>query len=88
MASPEKLKTQIETLKKEQQRLSDFTGLPWRTESPAAAHVASGSRPFLKFLGETFLRMLKCLVLPLVFTSMVCGITSLGDVRAVGRLGT
>ncbi|MGV3605902.1 MAG: dicarboxylate/amino acid:cation symporter [Planctomycetaceae bacterium] len=86
-ASPEKLKTQIETLKKEQERLIDLRA-QGDAQSPAAKHVAGGSYTFLKFLGETFLRMLKCLVLPLVFTSMVCGITSLGDVRAVGRLGS
>lgn len=40
-----------------------------------------------KFLGDLFLQVLKLLVIPLVVTSMICGITSLGDIRKVGRMG-
>ncbi len=40
-----------------------------------------------RFLGELFLQALKLLVIPLVVTSMICGITSLGDVRNMGRIG-
>ncbi len=85
--SPEKLTSQIQTLQKEHQRISDLIQSA-NEDSPVSKSFASGLYTFLKFLGETFLRMLKCLVLPLVFTSMICGITSLGDVRQVGRLGT
>jgi len=42
---------------------------------------------FTRFLGEMFLRGLTLLVIPLVVTSMICGVTSLGDVRKLGRLG-
>ena len=40
-----------------------------------------------KFIGDLFLQVLKLLVLPLVVTSMICGITSLGDIRKVGKVG-
>lgn len=39
------------------------------------------------FIGDLFLQVLKLLVIPLVVTSMICGITSLGDIRKVGRVG-
>ena len=40
-----------------------------------------------KWLGQLFLRALKMIIVPLVVTSMIMGITSLGDVRKIGRIG-
>ncbi|TWU05759.1 dicarboxylate/amino acid:cation symporter [Stieleria varia] len=37
--------------------------------------------------GELFLRTLKMIVVPLVFTSVMCGIMGMGDVRKLGRPG-
>lgn len=37
--------------------------------------------------GEVFLRMLKMIVVPLVFTSVMCGVLGMGDVRKLGRPG-
>jgi Na+/H+-dicarboxylate symporter len=37
--------------------------------------------------GELFLRALKMIVVPLVFTSVMCGILGLGDVRRLGKPG-
>ncbi|MBW2522746.1 MAG: dicarboxylate/amino acid:cation symporter [Deltaproteobacteria bacterium] len=39
------------------------------------------------FLGDLFLRLLKMIIIPLIFTSLVSGIASLGDARRVGRVG-
>jgi DAACS family dicarboxylate/amino acid:cation (Na+ or H+) symporter len=39
-------------------------------------------------LGQIFVALLQMVVVPLVLVSLVCGVTSLGDVRALGRLGT
>lgn len=39
------------------------------------------------FLGDLFLRLLKMVIIPLIFTSLVSGIASLGDPRSVGRIG-
>ena len=86
-ATRDKLKGQLTAITAEKERFAELIA-KGETASPTARSVAGGTYTFLKFLGETFLRMLKCLVLPLVFTSMICGITSLGDVRQVGRLGT
>ena len=38
-------------------------------------------------VGAVFISALKMLVVPLVFVSLVCGVTSLGDVGALGRIG-
>ncbi len=39
------------------------------------------------FLGRLFLNALKMIVIPLVITSMVCGVANLGDVRKLGGVG-
>ena len=39
------------------------------------------------FLGDLFLRLLKMVIIPLIFTSLVDGVASLGDARSVGRIG-
>jgi Na+/H+-dicarboxylate symporter len=39
-------------------------------------------------VGRIFLALLQMMVVPLVFVSLVCGVASLGDLRALGRLGT
>ncbi len=38
-------------------------------------------------IGSIFVAALKMLVVPLVFVSLVCGVTALGDVAALGRIG-
>ena len=41
----------------------------------------------LEFIGELFLNALKMLIVPLVVSSMISGIASLGDVRKLGKPG-
>jgi Na+/H+-dicarboxylate symporter len=41
----------------------------------------------VKFLGNIFLNALKMVVIPLLFCSMIVGITKLGDVRKLGKTG-
>lgn len=40
-----------------------------------------------EILGELFLNALKMMVLPLIVTSMIVGVTNLGDMRRLGSLG-
>ena len=40
-----------------------------------------------KKLGDLFSRLLQMLVVPLIFTSLVSGVTGMGDLRKLGRLG-
>lgn len=39
-------------------------------------------------VGKMFVNMLKMLVVPLVFFSLICGVTGIGDIRMLGRVGT
>ena len=41
----------------------------------------------LKPLGEGFIRLIKMLIAPLVFSTIVVGIASMGDLKKVGRVG-
>jgi Na+/H+-dicarboxylate symporter len=38
-------------------------------------------------LAEIFLRLLKMVVIPLVFSSLVCGVAGMGDFRRLGKIG-
>jgi len=39
-------------------------------------------------VGKMFVNMLKMLVVPLVFFSLICGVTGIGDIRMLGRVGS
>jgi proton glutamate symport protein len=54
------------------------TALGWL--APAAARS-------IGFLGDLFLRLLTMIIIPLIFTSLVGGIASLGSARSLGRVG-
>ncbi|MCP4547572.1 MAG: dicarboxylate/amino acid:cation symporter [bacterium] len=43
--------------------------------------------PFITLLGDLFLQGLKMLIIPLVGSSMIVAVASLGDVRKLGRMG-
>ena len=47
-------------------------------------HVVAG---FLGMIGTMFVNALKMLVVPLVFFSLICGVTGIGDIRILGRVG-
>ena len=56
------------------------TGVAFGWLAPAAAES-------IGFLGDLFLRLLKMIIIPLIFTSLVSGVASLGSARSVGRVG-
>ena len=41
----------------------------------------------LKPLGDVFIRMIKMIVVPLIFSSLIMGIAGTGDFKKLGRLG-
>lgn len=43
---------------------------------------------FAPHIGALFIRLLKMLIVPLVFASMVVGIGSVGDIRSIGKIGS
>ena len=57
---------------------------------PQAIHYAPLGQTFVdatEWIGRLFLAIIKMVVVPLVFFSLVGGIASLGDVRKLGRMG-
>lgn len=40
-----------------------------------------------RFLSDIFLRLIQCVVAPLIFSMLVVGIASHGDIKSVGRMG-
>lgn len=52
-------------------------------DAKAAKEVAS----YFSALADIFLRMVKMIIAPLVFATLVAGIASLGDSKTVGRIG-
>lgn len=53
----------------------------------ALGYFAPAEAQALRPLGETFVRMIKMLIAPIVFLTVVAGIASVGDLRRVGRVG-
>ncbi|HNK86140.1 MAG TPA: cation:dicarboxylase symporter family transporter, partial [Flavobacteriales bacterium] len=49
--------------------------------------VRKGVAENLKILTDVFLRLVKMIIAPLVFSTLVVGIAKLGDMRTVGRVG-
>ena len=60
--------------------LALVAGVPFGWLAPSAAEN-------IGFLGDLFLRLLKMIIIPLIFTSLVSGVASLGSARSVGRVG-
>lgn len=58
-------------------------GLAWGM----IARTYLGGEIYVGILGFVFKAMLMMLIVPLVFASIVTGITSLGDIRELGRIG-
>ena len=51
------------------------------------ADAANQVGGYFSLLAEVFLRLVKMIIAPLVFCSLVIGVTKIGDVHAVGRIG-
>ncbi len=52
-------------------------------DAAAAAEVAG----YFSLLADIFLRLIKMIIAPLVFATVVAGIAGMGDAKAVGRIG-
>ncbi len=53
--------------------------------APAAAKEAAG---YFGMVTDIFLRLIKMIIAPLVFATLVSGLANIGDSRTVGRIGT
>ncbi|MXV15271.1 dicarboxylate/amino acid:cation symporter [Hufsiella ginkgonis] len=52
-----------------------------------ATATREGKLEYFALLSDIFLRLIKMIVAPLVFTTLVVGVAKVGDVKAVGRIG-
>jgi proton glutamate symport protein len=61
-------------------------GYVWPSADVDGRHVA-GLGEQIKPLADTFLRMIKMIIAPLLFSTLVVGIAGTGDLKAMGRIG-
>jgi Na+/H+-dicarboxylate symporter len=59
----------------------------WAPLDPAALDTVSSIREPFKFVGDIFIRLLKLLIIPLIFVSLVQGIQKMGDAAGLRRIG-
>ncbi len=79
----QRLRDQVPVIQQEIERIEDQAAQAAQADLGTARLVAE----LIRFCGDVFLRMLFLIVVPLVVTSMICGITSLGDIRRMGKVG-
>jgi aerobic C4-dicarboxylate transport protein len=46
-----------------------------------------GERMQMEIVGKTFVDLIKLFIAPIIFLTIVLGISSMGDLRKVGRMG-
>ena len=61
-------------------------GYIWPSYDVDGKHIA-GFAEQIKPLADTFLRMIKMIIAPLLFSTLVIGIAGTGDLKAMGRIG-
>lgn len=65
------------------------TSLESENTAPSfGAHAALFLRHLNAFVGDLFLRLLRFIAVPIVLFSLIAGVASLNDTRALGRMGT
>jgi Na+/H+-dicarboxylate symporter len=53
----------------------------------AAGWLLPGVAPYVSWLGDLFIRLIRMIVIPLVFVTILVGVASLGNSRRLGQLG-
>jgi proton glutamate symport protein len=66
--------------------LGILIGYVWPSSDANGVHTA-GIAEQIKPLADTFLRMIKMIIAPLLFATLVVGIAGTGDLRSMGRIG-
>src|SRR5215203_1884190 len=66
--------------------LGILIGYLWPSHDVDGKHIA-GFAEQIKPLADTFLRMIKMIIAPLLFSTLVIGIAGTGDLKAMGRIG-
>jgi Na+/H+-dicarboxylate symporter len=63
-----------------------LTGYIYRAYQPDEKHL-QGFSDNISILTDIFLRLIKMIIAPLVFTTLIVGIAKVGDIKSVGRIG-
>ncbi len=63
--------------------LGHFLNVGFGAQSAVSAHIAD----YLKLMPDIFLKLIKMIIAPLVFSTIVVGIANMGDSAALGRIG-
>src|SRR5205823_1053415 len=66
--------------------LGIVAGYIWPSSDVNGVHVA-GYAEQVKPIADAFLRMIKMIIAPLLFATLVVGIAGTGDLKAMGRIG-
>lgn len=91
------ISSSLESLKKQQAAITDTTSDSYKSIVAIKADLAARKKtvtevrdkklePF-SLIADIFLRLIKMIVAPLVFTTLVVGVAKLGDIKSVGRIG-
>lgn len=64
-----------------------IAGLVVAPHADSVPFITTFFLPFCDLLGKIFLALLKMLIVPLVFSSLVVGAASIGDPKTLGRIG-
>src|SRR5512143_2265005 len=67
--------------------LGVLIGYLWPSSTDAAGTHVAGVAESIKPIADTFLRMIKMIIAPLLFSTLVVGIAGTGDMKAMGRIG-
>ncbi|HTN17333.1 MAG TPA: cation:dicarboxylase symporter family transporter, partial [Chitinophagaceae bacterium] len=84
----QQVEASVKVLKSNSIAATDTATLTRLTEQKAALVKARDAKlePF-SLLADIFLRLIKMIVAPLVFSTLVVGVAKLGDIKSVGRIG-
>lgn len=91
------INSSLESLKKQAAAIIDTTSESYKSVMAIKADLSEKKTTILQardkkldpfsLLADIFLRLIKMIVAPLVFTTLVVGVAKLGDIKAVGRIG-
>jgi Na+/H+-dicarboxylate symporter len=59
----------------------------WKEQKASAVKARDKKLEAFSLMADIFLRLIKMIVAPLVFSTLVVGVAKLGDIKAVGRIG-
>lgn len=89
--------TSIKVIQSQIKSLTDTTSTQYLALSAEAKTLSKTKSQFLEsrdsklepfsLLADIFIRLIKMIVAPLVFTTLVVGVAKLGDMKSVGRIG-